>query len=169
MKEELKLDVTLSEIKQMSKNTFKNKVKKSVSREAFKWLSLKKTELKKVKNVKHETLEIQKYLTSSILSVEQTQFLFHLRTKMLFLRNNYKNMQKEEFCPLCEKTGQKHLDNQEHLLECKMLDTVTDLTEQQLSYNDMYSDDLTKQDKITIVLESKYKLRKILEENITNT
>ena len=115
--EELKLDVTLSKIKQMSKNTFKKKVKTSVSREAFKWLSLNKTELKKVKNVKHDQHEIQKYLSSSILSVEQAQFLFHLRTKMIFLRNNYRNMQKEEFCPLCEKQGQKVLDNQEHLLE----------------------------------------------------
>ena len=96
--EELKLDVTLSEIKQMSKKTFKNKVKTSVSREAFKWLSLNKTELKKVKNIEHVQHDIQKYLSSSILSVEQAQFLFHLRTKMLFLRNNYRNMQKEEFC-----------------------------------------------------------------------
>ena len=49
--EELKLDVALSEIKQMSKKTFKNQVKTSVSREAFKWLSLNKTELNKVKNI----------------------------------------------------------------------------------------------------------------------
>ena len=65
-------------------------------------------------------------------------------------------MQKEEFSPLCEKTVQKILDNQEHLLECKMLDTVT---EQQQSYNDIYRYDLTKQEKLKIVLESKYKLR----------
>ena len=78
-------------------------------------------------------------------------------------------MQKEEFCPLCEKPGQKILDNQEHLLECKILSTASELTEQQLCYNDIYSDDLSKQEKITIVLEAKYKMRKMLEENIKNT
>ena len=60
-----------------------------ITTEAFQWYD-------------HVQLKMEQYLSSPILSVEQTKFLFHLRMKMLFLRTNYRNMQKEDYRPLCK-------------------------------------------------------------------
>ena len=65
---ELQLELSLHEIKIMSKDALKNRVKKSTSAQAFKWLEEKKSELKKVKAIHHSDLEMSKYLSSPILS-----------------------------------------------------------------------------------------------------
>ena len=164
--EELNLELSLHEIKLMSKNSFKMKVKKSAEQQAFKWLNKKKAELKKVKSISHVQFKMEKYLSSPILSVDQTKFLFHLRTKMLFLRTNYRNMQKDDYCPLCANNEEKELDNQQHLLQCKMLCSVSDIQDKKVCYDDIFSNDLCSQAKVTILLESKYKQRKLMEEQL---
>ena len=54
---ELNLDLTLHEIKAMSKESFKTKVKEAATREAFKWLLSEKENKKKVKNNSYENFE----------------------------------------------------------------------------------------------------------------
>ena len=61
---DLKLEVTLHEIKNMTKETFKTRVKLAASQDALKWLNSQKLKLNKVKNMNHEKLEIQPYFSS---------------------------------------------------------------------------------------------------------
>ena len=55
---ELDLNLTLNEIRIMSKAVFKAKVKKAAANEALKFLNKKKAELNKVKGVEHKKLDL---------------------------------------------------------------------------------------------------------------
>ena len=162
--EELNINLTLHEIKVMSKKAFKAKVKNAASNAAFKWLNIVKANLSKVKDTKHEKFEMQKYLSNPLLSIDRTKFLFHLRSRMLFLRANYRHLYNDDICPLCcNLPGQRTRDTQEHLLLCKKLKCDTDVGQAEQGYDDIFSPDLEQQARITILLENKYKLRKKIE------
>ena len=60
--EELDLNLSLNEIKLLSKEAFKSKVKTVASKVDFKWLISEKNNLKKVKNIHYNKLELQTYL-----------------------------------------------------------------------------------------------------------
>ena len=80
---------------------------------------------------------------------------------MLFVRTNYPNMENKKFCPLCATELEKVLDTQEHLLDCVKLNTA-EVIEHDISYNDLFSANLLKQKQISLILESRYTLRKKL-------
>ena len=148
----------------MSKNAFKAKVKNAASNAAFKWLNIVKANLSKVKDTKHEKFEMQKYLSNPLLSIDRIKFLFHLRSRMLFLCANYRHLYNDDICPLCcNLPGQRTWDTQEHLLLCKKLQCDTDVGQAEQGYDDIFSPDLEQQARITILLENKYKLRKKIE------
>ena len=88
---------------------------------------------------------------------------------MLFLRDNYHHMFKDYSCPLCAKPGQNIdslCDTQQHLLQCILLNSNSELIDSNMHYDDIYEYDIIKQAKVTILLESKYKKRKQLEEKL---
>ena len=155
---EIKLDMSLSEIKLMSVESFKKKVKNHVSETAFHWLLNEKQRSKKLENNEYSEFIIQKYLKSEILDVKQKKFLAQLRCKMVKVRANYSKMYDNIFCPLCISSGKNVEDSQDHLLKCNILcndfdiDTGTD-------YMDIYSEEPRKFEEITVLLEQKYKLR----------
>ena len=149
--------------KNVSTEKFKEQVQQKVVSAAFEWLSKKKEKSKKVKDIPHGRLEVQKYLSEPVLSNDQTKFLFNLRAKMIFVRENYPNMQSDKSCPLCSTDDRQPSDNQEHLLECSILNSSCfDITEQDSSYSDIFSDNQEKQAKITLLLETRYNQRKRL-------
>ena len=168
--EQLNLNLSLHEIKSMSKESFKNLVQKAVKAEAFNWLSIKKCKSKKVKNVPHGRLEIQKYLSQPIMSTKETKFLFGLRSRMTYLSENYPGMQAENHCPLCSSSSgvEKFMDSQEHLLVCSKLKGESEVMEEYLEHDDIHSENLNVQTKITLILEAKYNERKKLIENMQN-
>ena len=87
--DEFKLNLFLHEIKSMSKASFKSRVKDCASKEGFKWLREKKLEMKKVRNVHHNRLEIQNYLSTPLLSIDQTKLLFHIRSRMIYAASEH--------------------------------------------------------------------------------
>ena len=147
----------------MSSEKLRKTVQLAARAEAFIWLSKKKANSEKVKHIPHGRLATQEYLSKPILSVEQSKFLFHLRSRMIFVRKNYSKMQKESTCPLCSTEEKTSSDSQEHLLECtKLTDNSSEISEQGLKYSDIFSQNSEKQAKMTIILENKYKRRKLL-------
>ena len=162
------IDLSLHEIKNMSKDTFKTLIHTAVKSRAFSWLVAKLSQLEKIKNISDSKLEMQNYLEQPILSINQTKFWFSARGKMLFVRTNYPNMENKKFCPLCATELEKVLDTQEHLLSCVMSNSA-EVIENYTSYNDLFSANLLKQRQISLILESRYTLRKkILSHNQGN-
>ena len=62
-----------------------------------------------MKDLKYESIKIQKYFTRSDLSIEQKKLLFKFRTRMSDFGENYRAGRDKVICPLRE----SHMDNQE--------------------------------------------------------
>ena len=105
--------MSLEEIKEMSKNSFKTKVKLAIEREAFIFLIDRKSEKSKLKDLCYEELKMQEYLNSS-LQIGEKKLMFQLRTRMLDVKENFKHAYPDHVCPLC---GSEN-DSQQHLLDC---------------------------------------------------
>ena len=167
--ESLQLNLSLYEIKSMSKDKLKNIVQNAVEAQAVSWLFLKKSKSEKVKSVPHgPTLHMQKYLVNPVLSIGQTKFLFAVRAKMLFVCSNYPHMYSDRICQLCMNNNNKQTDDQEHLLSCiKLNENNKDIIQSEAKYEDIFSHNLNKQAKMSCLIESRYKLRKSLIDDNT--
>ena len=151
----------------MSEESFKALVKTHVAKAALFWLNNEKQRSKKIRNIQYSDLIIQEYLKSDNLNVDQRKLLAHLRGRMVKVRSNYSKMYETIFCSLCEQSGKKVEDSQEHLLHCRALCKYGDInigTE----YFYIYSEEPSKYEPITIILEQKIKLREKLLRNKTS-
>ena len=89
-------------------------------------------------------------------------------------------MYTDVYCPLCSiqpeiinpigseggviTAPQKFIDDQQHLLVCDKLKVESEISNT-VTYDDIFSDDVEVQTQLTLLLHSKYKLRRKLEDN----
>ena len=135
------LDIKLSfqEIRCLSKNKFKNIVKKAISEKTFEYLKVEKVKLSKIQHIVYDKFGIQEYLLPNQTSTRMAKFIFHARSRMLDLKCNFKNRYRDFLCP----TGCGSDDTQQHLIDCEKLSDstlVSDLPE----YDDLFSKDVKK-------------------------
>ena len=168
--EDLKLNLSLHDIKSMTKDKLKTLVNSAAEKEAFSWLLEKKEKSEKVKSISYTRLELQNYLAHPLLTIDQTKFLIAVRARMLFVRANYPNMQNEKFCPLCTTELEKVLDTQEHLLDCKIINlNCTEIIQSDIKYEEVFSDNLNKQAEVSLILENRFAMRKkLISQDITH-
>ena len=112
--EDLGIPSSFQFIRSKSKEAFKNLVKAKAKEYALKILQIKQNSHKKMKDLKYESIKIQKYFTRSDLSIEQKKLLFKFRTRMSDFGENYRAGREKVICPLCE----SHVDNQELSFIC---------------------------------------------------
>ena len=91
------------------------------------------------------------------------KFIFHARSRMLDVRENFKNKYTKTStltkCPL----GCADLDNQEHLLLCTKIENSSLISmKYQPNYQDLFSQASDKQIKIGIILQERLEKRKII-------
>ena len=89
--EEIKLNLTMDAIKMLSKEVLQKQLKVAVQKAAFKYLIGEKEKRNKVKHVDHTHLRLQPYLCPGILEIQEAKLLFQLRTRMIDVRENFKN------------------------------------------------------------------------------
>ena len=134
-------------------------VKKAVTLKAFQDLNDVKLKHSKVMHIVHEKFEMQNYLKPSKLTIKQTKFAFHARTRMVRVKKNYGQIQN---CPLCR----KDVDSQPHLLVCEMLGIENTMVDEMPEYEDLFSDKMEKQVKLIQILHTNYLKRvKMLEKD----
>ena len=117
----LEITCNLSQIKKMSKESFKNFVGDKCRIAAFNHLIKLKDSHSKLKDLKYNDLCLQPYFYDGSFSSNDARLLFLFRTRMVRVYNNYKNMYADTLCPLCR----DHADTQEHLLACIKLPPST--------------------------------------------
>ena len=108
---EIELNLSLSEIKMMSAESFKDLVKTNISKAALLWLNMEKQRSKKTGNIQYSDLKLQEYFKSDNLIIKQMKLLTHLRGRMVKVRANYSRMYDTIFCLLCEQSGKTFLRN----------------------------------------------------------
>ena len=119
-KEEFNIYKNDDEIRKMSKYKFKKMIKNQANELALKYLNNLKLKHSKMTNIKISVgkLNPSSYLSDKRINPDQAKFIFKVRTRMLSMKCNFKNQFKENYtCDLCN----EDLDNQEHLLKCKVL------------------------------------------------
>ena len=155
---ELNLNLSLSEIRSMSEELFRNKVKKHATTAALFWLKHEKERSKKLTHVQYSELSIQNYLKSENLNVQQRKLLAHFRSQMVKVRANFSKMYESLNCQLCLQSNIVNEDTQEHLLFCTYLSQKGDI-DRGTEYSDIYCEEPNRYESITVLLEEKLKLR----------
>ena len=98
---------------------------------------------------------------SSLFSPQEKKLLFSLRTRSVPVKRNYSNKYKPNlFCNLCE--NQNEEESEMHILRCEALNEEPINDE---DYEDIYSDNLEKQQRITQIFQNILKKRRILLQN----
>ena len=125
---------------------------------AFTYLLTEKAKLSKVSHIKYTEFKIQEYFAPNVTNLKSTKFLYHARSRILDVRQNYKNKHNGDL--LCQVCGDlSSSDDQEHLLFCSKL-TDSLLVQGSLKYDDLFSPDVQKQVKIAKIMEENFTKRK---------
>ena len=152
------------DIKNMSKFAFKKLVCASVRKFAFNNLIYLKNEKTKSKDIEYTEFMMQEYLKPNQLTYIEACFIFHARSKMIYLRDNYRGQYKERdnYCQSCLDIN--ITENQRHLYFCAALN-CREVICTELSYEDLLKNNLVKQIQVSNIL---YKRMKKREEIIKN-
>ena len=103
----------------VSKAGWKDIVSKNVQKSAFRYLTDLKSTHSKARDILHQNLQLQSYLGSSgnNLTIQEKQFIFAARTRMLDVKANFKSSESDLSCRKCRNAT----ESQEHLLSCEAL------------------------------------------------
>ena len=130
------LHMTDKHIADMDAITYKNIIKNTIRRAAFKDLEALKEKHSKVRENKYVGLKFpQEYLTDKTLTNQERSILFGLRSKTIRgIKLNFKNQYAENtLCPVCERFE----DDQEHVGCCSVLLNIRP-QETHLNYQNIY-------------------------------
>ena len=113
------IEETDEEIGKLSKLKFKKIVEQQIKANAIKYLEdIAKTNSKS-SNILNSKFEIREYFSDRRFSKEDVQLLFSLRTKMVEVKQNFKNQYENLNCRICK--DKESVENEEYLLECEVL------------------------------------------------
>ena len=114
-KKDLHFNLKDEEIKSFSKDQFKRLVRSKVEIYAAKKLEELRISHSKTQNLKFDGFHPAEYLLSKNLSTEEVQTLFKLRNRMVQVKGNFANGNKDNmWCKTCK----LFTETQEHLVEC---------------------------------------------------
>ena len=155
--QDIDMNLSMNDIKSLSEDCLRTKVKNAISKAAFKWLTSEKLKKTKVMNISYEKFGIQEYLVSPEMETREKKLLFQMRTRMVDLKANYKNGHADISCPLCGTSE----DNQKHVLECStLLKNTAFVTDGCLAYSDIFSNEVKKQAAVTRTFSELWNKRK---------
>ena len=119
--EELKLNLSFDEIKEMTNREIKNVLKIAVRKKALEELLMKKESHSKMNNLEYRSLNMQNYLKSNNETLTQRDAIeiFQLRTRMFDVKSNFKNQHEVLMCEACN----EYEETQEHLYKCEAIES----------------------------------------------
>ena len=140
VKEDLKdfgIKMDLVEIRKKSSYSFKIFVKVKSKEYALEHLLKLKSKHSKMENLDYVELELQKYLKTKDITVQEAKNLYRFRTRVAKFGENMKsNLNVTIACPLC----QVQPDTQEHsVMQCSVIKTKVKVKG---SYKDIFMDDV---------------------------
>ena len=144
-------------IQQMSREIFKNEIKKKVKDAAFEYLKKVQGKHSKICNIQYPEFKTQEYLLSPLFKNDEVNLLHSLRARMVDVKANFKTKYNDLNCPLCSSAS----DDQPHLLKCKVLKNKMKSKEAAIGYveyEDLFSN-INKQKEITNLFTELLKIR----------
>jgi hypothetical protein len=137
---ELKIELSIEEIKQISSSSFVKILKHSIKNSAFEYLIGKRGS--KGHEISYSELKMSEYLMPNVqnVTIEQKRNIFEIINRMAKIPANFPNKQKNKkyFCP-CEQ-----IENMEQIYNCKYWNIEEATTE----YGKIFGDDIDEQIKV---------------------
>ena len=149
-----KLDV--SDVENLPVATYQRLVKESALNQALKYLNglkVKENQLtSKTSHIQHRKIGMTSYLQPNQISIQEAKYLFTLRSRMLDIKCNYRGKSSDILCPSCKQED----DTQQHLLVCSSLNIDGVVAGSLPDYNDLFSENLSKQVQLSSILKAFY-------------
>ena len=114
---------------------FKKYIKTKVKEMALQYLNSLKSKHSKVKHIKFEQLNPQKYFFQEDFTIKEIQLLFNLRTRMIDVKKNFSSIYENLNCDFCD---DNEIDSQNHLIKCQKL--LSMLSDQEICSDVKYED-----------------------------
>ena len=142
----------------ISKNSFKKKVKQAIREKAFEYLVSQQTTHSKAKPLKYSKLQLQPYLQPGVvdLTIKEKAFVFEARSRMIDIRDNFKNGKSDLKCRACN----VEVEDQPHLLRCTKLVENGEIVQDIPNYSDLFGEDAAKIAAVSRILQRKFTLLK---------
>ena len=154
----LKVRLSESEIRKMSKLVFRNHINKAIRQESFNYLQQLKSHHSKVLHIQYGRLEMQNYFLPQKMPTMLAKFSFQCRTRMVQVGANFKAGNAFPVCPLCK----VEYDSQKHLMDCPKLAESNALCKDLPKYDQLFSNDVRKMMAVANILQTKFKRRQKL-------
>ena len=155
--QDFEINYTVDEISSFSKKKWAKIVRLAYKAKAFDDLLSKSEEFSKGENLLYGNLDMRKYLKSNSLSLNQKKIIFKFRTRMINVKDNFRNSYKNLNCRF---NCFNEIENQEHLLVCSKLPNQISKSE----YRSIYGNNPNISE-IAKKLEQNLKKRDMLIEN----
>ena len=162
--EDLRINLSLDDIKELKKSELKNIVNKAVMDKAYEDLTKLKESHSKVMKVKHFKLEMQKYLKSNPIKIsqEEAQMIFKLRSRVTDVKINQRGKYEEYECALCKKED----ESQKHIMECEELDKFKKKNTKPPEYEKLFDGSVKELQELSQHFIENMKTKEKLEKNV---
>ena len=153
----LKNEMTIQEIEEMPKATYKKLIKKRIKEKAFEYLlSIRNKRNGKGMEILYTWLQMQTYLGSEDIEItnEERKLIFQLRTQMSFnIKSHFRSMHTNTICEGCfsEESTTKHT------LYCKNLIGKNEIVTYLPIYEELYEEDEDSQVYIARILKDNFR------------
>ena len=163
-REKLSLEMTNSEIKNLSKLRFKTIIKSKIESYALVKLNAMKQKHEKSQYLKSSSFKVSEYLVDSRFSKSEAQLLFKLRSRTLNLKKNFSSQNQDDLCRTCKLFP----ETQSHLLQCpgivpslKIISVNSSEVNEEMIYSGVEN-----QLKIVKIYNKIWEIRKTILENV---
>ena len=156
--QDLDIQMTLEEMRKISKNSFKRLVKVKAKEFALDYLLKLKDKHTKMDNLQYLELKLQNYLKDDGISVMEAKNLYRYRTRVANFKENFKNGHQSCAipCPLC----MVQPDSQPHCMQCPIIKSKIDVKG---NYSDIFLEDIPAEISKTLLKISE------IRENLSQT
>ena len=160
---ECKIDLTETEIFEMSKYSFKKLIKEKIRILAADYLINQKEKHSKSNNLEYSK-EMQVYLRNESLKIREKILLFRLRNRLIDVKMNFKRKYNNDLqCRLCKKEEESQI----HLTQCEVIlsDSHVKKALEGYSYTDTFSKNVNVQAHMIYVWNRILKILKYQEDS----
>ena len=158
---ELKINLSFEEIASYSKKKFKVIVRNACKQACYMSLISDKNKLSKGKEIEYSELKTQNYLQpGSNVSTESVRWIFAIRSRDLPVRGNFPGAQRDNKCAI-EQCPEK-LESQYHLFVCPFLSSNNEIVSSDITYSDIFKDNVEEQHEVMRIMKSRYNRRRQL-------
>ena len=144
--EKYNINETKETISLMTKSKWKKLVKTKIEEKVNEIYKNECKKLKKLKCLNQYKTNIKRERYIDVLQQKQSRILFKLRTKMINVRNNFKNKHEDLMCPRCK----KEIDDEKHFfIKCEKLTNLQNKYNIN-DHNEVFNEGLSKERMIKI-------------------